>query len=77
VDHTPSYLWQSASWELTRVVLPFLETVMGGPASWDQNETIRRSIEIRDGVVQNEKILSFQKRAVDYPHAIPSIAKIS
>jgi alanine dehydrogenase len=68
VDHTPSYLWQSASWELTRVVLPFLETVMGGPEAWDRNETLRRSIEIRDGVVQNPKILSFQDRAADYPH---------
>jgi len=71
VDHTPSYLWQSASWELTQVVLPFLETVMGGPAAWDQDETIRRSIEIRDGVVQNPKILSFQDRAEAYPHLPP------
>jgi alanine dehydrogenase len=70
VDHTPSYLWQSASWELTRVVLPFLETVMGGPSSWDANETIRRAIEIREGVVQNPKILSFQGREERYPHGI-------
>ena len=70
VDHTPSYLWQSASWELTRVVLPFLETVMEGPAAWDRNETISRSIEIRDGMVQNPKILSFQDRAEAYPHPL-------
>lgn len=68
VDHTPSYLWQSASWELTRVVLPFLEVVMSGPEAWDENETIRRAIEIRDGVIQNPKILSFQGRAEAYPH---------
>jgi len=68
VDHTPSYLWQSASWELSRVVLPFLEIVMGGAAAWDGNETICRAIEIREGVVQNPKILSFQERAEAYPH---------
>ena len=68
VDHTPSYLWRSASWELNRVVLPFLEAVMNGPEAWEKSETIRRAIEIWDGVVQNPKILSFQSRAEAYPH---------
>lgn len=68
VDHTPSYLWQSASWEISRVVVPFLESVMAGPEAWDRNETIRRAIEIRNGVIQNPKILSFQNRSPDYPH---------
>ena len=70
VDHTPSYLWQSASWELSRVVLPFMETVMGGPAAWERSETISRAVEVRDGVIQNEKVLRFQGRAADWPHAI-------
>ena len=70
VDHTPSYLWQSASWEISRVVTPFVPTVLGGPAAWDGNETIRRAIEIREGVVCNETILSFQNRETDYPHRI-------
>ena len=68
VDHTPSYLWQSASWEISRVVVAFLETIMAGPEAWEQNETIRRAIEIGDGVIQNPKILSFQNRSPDYPH---------
>jgi hypothetical protein len=42
---------------------------MDGPGSWDGDETISRAIEIRDGVVQNAKILSFQQRSADYPHA--------
>jgi alanine dehydrogenase len=70
VDHSPSYLWRSATWELSRAVVPFLPTVMGGPETWNGDETIRRSIEIRDGVVQNPKILSFQKRSEEYPHPI-------
>ncbi len=68
VDHTPSYLWNSASWEISNSLLPYLPLVMGGPESWDKSETLRRAIEIREGVIQNPKILSFQHRAADYPH---------
>ncbi len=70
VDHTPTYLWRSATWELSKVVVPFIETVVGGPAAWGGNETIRRAIEIRDGLIQNRKVLSFQRRATEYPHSI-------
>jgi len=69
VDHTPSHLWQSASWELSRAVLPFIDTVLGGPGAWEENETIARSIEIRGGKIQNEAILKFQGREAAYPHA--------
>jgi len=68
VDHTPSYLWESASWEVSTALLKHLQVVMEGPDSWPKSETIRRAIEIRDGVVQNPKILSFQNRSPDYPH---------
>jgi len=69
VDHSPSYLWNSATWEISEALLPFLRPVLGGPDSWAANETIRRAIEIRDGVIQNPNILSFQHRAPEYPHA--------
>jgi alanine dehydrogenase len=68
VDHSPSYLWNSSTWEISDALLPHLATIMGGPESWDRDETIRRAIEIRDGVIQNPKILSFQSRAPEYPH---------
>ena len=70
VDHTPTYLWRSASWELSRVVVPFIETVIDGPEAWEGNATIRRAIEIREGVIRNPKVLSFQSRAAEYPHPI-------
>ncbi len=69
VDHSPSYLWNSATWEISSALVPFLRPVMQGPDSWRANETIHRAIEIRDGVIQNPKILSFQGRSPDYPHA--------
>jgi len=69
VDHSPSYLWNSATWEISEALLPYLRAVLTGPHTWDANETIRRAIEIRDGIIQNPSILSFQHRAPDYPHA--------
>ncbi len=68
VDHTPSYYWNSASWEISKALLPFLPKVIGGPDVWEEDKTISKSIEIRDGVIQNPKILSFQNRKKEYPH---------
>jgi len=68
VDHSPSYLWDSGTWEVSEALLPYLRTVLTGPEAWDSDETVRRSIEIRDGVIQNKQILSFQRRSPDYPH---------
>jgi len=70
VDHTPSFLWNSSTWEISEAVLEHLPTVMAGPAAWDASETIRRAIEIRDGYVQNPRILSFQHRAPEYPYPV-------
>jgi alanine dehydrogenase len=68
VDHSPAYLWNSATWGISEALMPYLPVVMGGPEAWESDATIRKAIEIRDGVVQNQKILSFQRRAVDHPH---------
>jgi hypothetical protein len=68
VDHSPTYLWNSATWGISEALIPYLRTVLGGPPAWDQDQTIRKAIEIRDGVVQNPKILSFQGRSADHPH---------
>ena len=69
VDHTPSLLWRAATWEISRALLPYLPTVLGGPQAWEAEPTIRRAIEIAHGRILNEKIISHQGRAADYPHA--------
>jgi alanine dehydrogenase len=69
VDHSPSYLWDSATWEISDALLPYLRPMLGGPKGWEANETLRRAIEINDGVIQNPHILSFQHRLPHYPHA--------
>jgi alanine dehydrogenase len=68
VDHSPSYLWDSATWEISEALMPFLPSVMGGPSAWDLDEPIRRAIEIRNGHIINQDILEFQDRSADFPH---------
>lgn len=70
VDHTPSYLWNAASREISKALLPYLGIVVEAGSAWETNTTIRRAIEIRDGVIQNPNILSFQRRNHQYPHKI-------
>jgi alanine dehydrogenase len=70
VDHSPSYLWNSATWEISEALLPHIETLLAGPTAWNSTATIRRAIEIRDGVVLNPSILSFQHRDDAYPHPV-------
>ena len=68
VDHSPSYLWNAATWEISEALIPYLSTILAGPAEWDDDETVRRAIEIRDGNIVNPDILAFQKRSAEYPH---------
>jgi len=68
VDHTPSYLWESATRSISAALIVHLPTVLAGRDSWNKNETIWRAINIDGGVIQNASILSFQKREANYPH---------
>ncbi|GAA3947749.1 N(5)-(carboxyethyl)ornithine synthase [Gordonia caeni] len=70
VDHSPSYLWNSATWEISNALLPYLRSVMDGPSAWQADETLRRAIEIADGVVENPAILKFQHREEQFPHRL-------
>ena len=68
VDHSPSLLWNSTTWEISEALMPFLRTVMEGPTSWAESDTIDRAIEIDNGTVRNEAILTFQDRSREYPY---------
>lgn len=69
VDHTPSYLWESATRSISAALVVHLPTVVDGRESWQRNETIRRALNIDEGTVVKPTILSFQKREAQYPHA--------
>jgi N5-(carboxyethyl)ornithine synthase len=68
VDHTPSYLWESASRSISAALIVHLPAVVTGRDGWQQHETIRRAVNIDGGVIQDPSILSFQKREPHYPH---------
>mgnify|MGYP000069531587 CR=1 FL=1 len=68
VDHTPSYLWESATRSISAALIVYLAPVLDGRTSWQKNETIRQAINIDTGVIQNSSILSFQNRKPNYPH---------
>lgn len=68
VDHTPSYLWESATRSISAALIVYLPTVLAGRDSWYGSETIRQAINIDKGMIQNASILSFQKRELDYPY---------
>lgn len=68
VDHSPSYLWNSATWEISEALLPFVETVLAGRDAWAESDSLQRAIEISDGVIINPAILEFQQRQESYPH---------
>jgi len=68
VDHTPSYLWDSASRSISAALITHLAVVLGGREQWAQSETIRRAVVIDGGVIQQTRILAFQHRAAQYPH---------
>jgi len=70
VDHTPSYLWNAASREISKVLLQYLSQIAKGESAWKTNPTIKNAIEIQDGNVLNKDIIKFQGRNAKYPHAI-------
>ncbi|MDN5794440.1 MAG: N(5)-(carboxyethyl)ornithine synthase [Intrasporangium sp.] len=70
VDHSPSYLWNSSTWEISQALLPYLGTVLAGPDAWAADPTVSRAIEIQDGVIRNADILAFQSRSPEYPHPV-------
>ncbi|MBZ0269701.1 N(5)-(carboxyethyl)ornithine synthase [bacterium] len=69
VDHTPSYLWESASRSVSAALVVHLPAVLGGRESWQRDETIRQAVNIDAGVIRKPAILSFQHRQPGYPHA--------
>ena len=68
VDHTPSFFWNSASYEISGALLPYLKYVLKNNSILGCS-TLENAIEIENGVIKNRSIIDFQKRVVEYPHA--------
>jgi len=68
VDHTPSYLWESASRSLSAALIVYLAPILEGRKGWMKNATIQKAINIDNGVIIKESVLTFQNRMPNYPH---------
>jgi len=68
VDHTPSYLWESASRSISAALIIYLPTILEGHNSWMRNPTIQKAINTDNGVIKKESVLTFQNRMPNYPH---------
>ena len=64
VDHTPSYLWDSASWEISNCVIQYLPHLVKGTI----NKTLDNATDMREGRILNEDILAYQHRDREYPY---------
>lgn len=73
VDHTPSYLWESASRSISAALVVYMATMAEGRAGWEGNETLQRAVNIDRGVIQKPGISAFQSRQAAYPH-LPLLA---
>lgn len=64
VDHTPALLWNSATWEISNALLPYLPYMI----EETDNQTMIGATDIRNGEILNNDIILFQKRSDHYPH---------
>ncbi len=70
VDHTPSYLWESASRSISAALIVYLKTIIDGHESWMKDITIQKAINFDKGVIKKDSVFTFQNREKDYPHDI-------
>lgn len=66
VDHTPSLMWDSASWEISKSLLPYLSDFL----ACRENPVLENATDVKNGIIQNKAILAFQKRSPVYPYRV-------
>jgi len=64
VDHTPTLLWDSATWEISNAILPYLPYVV----EQADNKVLNDAIDIKEGKILNRDILTYQNRSLTYPY---------
>ncbi len=69
VDHSPTFFWDSASYEISGAIIPYLEYIIE-QGTYLGNETLEKAVDIDQGIIMNEQIISFQNRESVYPYKI-------
>ena len=70
VDHSPSLYADSATWEISRALLPFVELMTGPSVSGADDPTLTRAFAMDSGRILDERILRFQNRSEEAPHRV-------
>ena len=68
VDHTPSYLWESATRSISAALVVYMKAMAQGRAGWEGSPTLSHAVNIDRGVIIKAEIASFQSRDPAYPH---------
>lgn len=66
VDHTPSLLWDAASYEISQAFTPFLPDLI----EQNENQTITQAMDIREGKIMNMAITDVQHRESLPPYKV-------
>ncbi|NLH64096.1 MAG: alanine dehydrogenase [Erysipelotrichaceae bacterium] len=66
VDHIPTLLWNSATWEISTSLLPYLPDFV----QKKENPVLKRATDMRHGIILNKDILAFQNRSHHYPYTV-------
>lgn len=66
VDHTPSLLWDAASWEISYSLIPYLSNFI----EQRDDPVLNSATDMRNGIIVNKDILLFQNRSSEYPYMI-------
>ena len=69
VDHTPSYYWNTASFEISGALIPYLKYIINNNG-YKGNEVLEKAVDIENGVIKNQSICFYQRRSLIYPHEI-------
>jgi alanine dehydrogenase len=67
VDHTPTYYWNAASYEISGALMPYLKHILKNDTYYG-NIVLEKAMDIENGIIKNNDILNFQNRELEYPH---------
>lgn len=68
VDHASNYLWDSATRSISQVINDYLPNITSIKESKAKGKILLDAIDIKEGIINNKKIISFQKREKEYPY---------
>lgn len=69
VNHSPTYFYESASYEISGALFPFLKHIINN-GTYKGNITLERAIDIEEGKIINKSIIDYQHREKEYPYKV-------